>query len=66
VTHRKAGKDSVIDAKTHKVVKSIDTPTYPNSLALSADGKTLYVSVKQESTREKEATQPDEVIRITL
>nr|WP_159465294.1 YncE family protein [Scandinavium goeteborgense] len=66
VTHRKAGKVSVIDAKTHKVVKTIDTPTYPNSLALSADGKTLYVSVKQESTREKEATQPDDVIRITL
>ena len=66
VTHRKAGKVSMIDAKTNKVVKTIDTPTYPNSLALSADGKTLYVSVKQESTREKEATQPDDVIRITL
>ncbi|MEW5193577.1 hypothetical protein AB1Y92_06305, partial [Klebsiella oxytoca] len=30
------------------------------------DGKTLYVSVKQESTRQKEATQPDDVIRIAL
>ncbi|WP_409520787.1 YncE family protein, partial [Pseudescherichia sp.] len=66
VTHRKAGKVSVIDAKSYKVVKSFDTPTYPNSLALSADGKTLYVSVKQASTREKEATDPDDVIRITL
>lgn len=66
VTHRKAGQVSVIDAKTDKVVKTFDTPTHPNSLALSADGKTLYVSVKQASTREKEATQPDEVIRISL
>jgi YVTN family beta-propeller protein len=66
VTHRKAGQVSVIDAKTNKVVKTFDTPTYPNSLALSADGKTLYVSVKQASTREKEATQPDDVIRISL
>ncbi len=66
VTHRQAGKVSVIDAKTYKVVKTIDTPTHPNSLALSADGKTLYVSVKQASSREKEATQPDDVIRIAL
>lgn len=47
VTHRQAGKVSVIDAKSYKVVKTFDTPTHPNSLALSADGKTLYVSVKQ-------------------
>lgn len=49
VTHRQAGKVSVIDAKSYKVVKTFDTPTHPNSLALSADGKTLYVSVKQKS-----------------
>lgn len=66
VTHRQAGKVSVIDAKRYSVVKTFDTPTFPNSLALSADGKTLYVSVKQKSTREKEATEPDDVIRITL
>lgn len=42
VTHRQAGKVSVIDAKSYKVVKTFDTPTHPNSLALSADGKTLY------------------------
>ncbi|ECD9419714.1 TPA: YncE family protein [Salmonella enterica] len=66
VTHRQAGQVSVIDAKTYNIVKTFDTPTYPNSLALSADGKTLYVSVKQKSTREQEATQPDDVIRIAL
>ena len=66
VTHRQAGKVSVIDAKSYKVVKTFDTPTHPNSLALSADGKTLYVSVKQKSTQQQEATQPDDVIRIAL
>ena len=66
VTHRQAGKVSVIDAKTYKVVKTFDTPIHPNSLALSADGKTLYVSVKQKSTKQQEATQPDDVIRIAL
>ncbi|EJG6432562.1 YncE family protein [Escherichia coli] len=66
VTHRQAGKVSVIDAKSYKVVKTFDTPTHPNSLALSADGKTLYVSVKLKSTKQQEATQPDDVIRIAL
>ena len=66
VTHRQAGKVSVIDAKSYKVVKTFDTPTHPNSLALSADGKTLFVSVKQKSTKQQEATQPDDVIRIAL
>ncbi|HFI6469112.1 TPA: PQQ-binding-like beta-propeller repeat protein [Escherichia coli] len=66
VTHRQAGKVSVIDAKSYKVVKTFDTPTHPNSLALSADSKTLYVSVKQKSTKQQEATQPDDVIRIAL
>ncbi|ENA0608609.1 YncE family protein [Enterobacter bugandensis] len=66
VTHREAGKVSVIDAKTYKVTKTYDTPVHPNSLALSADGKTLYVTVKQKSTRQQEATQPDDVIRIAL
>ncbi|HIC0125793.1 TPA: YncE family protein [Enterobacter hormaechei] len=66
VTHREAGKVSVIDAKTYKVTRTYDTPVHPNSLALSADGKTLYVTVKQKSTRQQEATQPDDVIRIAL
>ncbi|WP_096176890.1 YncE family protein [Escherichia coli] len=66
VTHRQAGKVSVIDVKSYKVVKTFDTPTHPNSLALSADGKTLYVSVKQKSTKQQEATQSDDVIRIAL
>ena len=66
VTHRQAGQVSVIDTKTYKVIKTFDTPTNPNSLTLSADGKTLYVSVKQAGTRQQPATQPDDIIRIAL
>lgn len=66
VTHRQAGEVSIIDAKTNKVTKTIKTQVHPNSLALSADGKTLYVSVKQASSRDKPATSPDDIIRIAL
>ena len=66
VTHRAAGKVSVIDAKNLSVMETIDTPTHPNSMALSADGQTLFVSVKQAGSREKEPTSPDEVIRISF
>lgn len=66
VTHRKAGTVSVIDAKSYKLLSTLKTPEHPNSLALSPDGQTLYVSVKQASSRDKEATEPDDVIRIAL
>lgn len=66
VTHRQSGKVSVIDAKTYRVLETIDTPTHPNSLALSEDGQTLYVSVKQPGSRDKEPTSPDEVVRINF
>nr|WP_246236003.1 YncE family protein [Acerihabitans arboris] len=66
VTHRQAGQVSVIDARTYNVLRVISTPAHPNSLALSPDGQTLYVSVKQASSREQEATSPDDVMRIAL
>lgn len=66
VTHRQTGEVSVIDGQTLQVIKTLKTPTHPNSLALSADGNTLYVTIKQASSMEQEATQPDDVIRIAL
>ncbi len=66
VTHRETGKVSVIDAKNYRVLNTIDTPTHPNSLALSADGQTLFVSVKQPGSRDKEPTSPDDVVRISF
>ncbi len=66
VTHREAGEVSVIDAKNYKVLRTIKAPTHPNSLALSPDGQTLYISVKQASSRKQEATAPDDVLRVAL
>ncbi|EPR9084667.1 YncE family protein [Cronobacter dublinensis] len=66
LTHREAGSVSVIDAKSYAVTKNLTTPVHPNSLALSPDGKTLFVTVKQASSRQQEATSPDDVIRIAL
>ncbi len=66
VTHRKAGTISIVDTKNYQVKRTIKTDGLPNSLALSETGDVLYVSVKQPSSREKEATQPDSVMRIHL
>ena len=66
VTHRKAGSISIIDARSYQVKRTIKAPGLPNSLTLAADGNTLYVSVKQPSSRKQEATQPDSVMRIAL
>ena len=66
VTHRKAGEVSIIDASSYKVKRSVKTPGLPNSLALSADGKTLYVSVKQPGSRKAPPKDPDSVMRIAL
>lgn len=66
VTHRKAGEVSIIDASSYKVKRTIKTPALPNSLALSADGKVLYVSVKQPGSRKEPPKNPDSVMRIVL
>lgn len=66
VTHRKAGEVSIIDASSYKVKRTVKTPALPNSLALSADGKVLYVSVKQPGSRKEPPKNPDSVMRIVL
>ncbi|RZK05581.1 MAG: YncE family protein [Pantoea sp.] len=66
VTHRKAGEVSIIDASSYKVKRTVKTPALPNSLALSADGKVLYVSLKQPGSRKAPPKNPDSVMRIAL
>lgn len=66
VTHRQAGTVSIINTKDYQTEQTIKAPGLPNSLALSADGNTLFVTVKQPASREKPATAPDEVMRISL
>lgn len=62
VTHRNARQISVIDAKTNGVKHTIKTAAMPNSLAISADSKTLYASVKQD----EKAGGDDYVLKIDL
>lgn len=62
VTHRTARQISVIDAKTNSVKHTIKTAAMPNSLAISADSKTLYASVKQD----EKAGGDDYVLKIDL
>lgn len=48
VTHRNDRSISVIDARTHRLKHTLKTAAMPNSPVLSADGGTLYASVKQD------------------
>jgi DNA-binding beta-propeller fold protein YncE len=62
VTHRNDKQISVIDAKSYAVKHRIKTDAMPNSLVLSPDANTLYVSVKQD----EKSPQDDYVLKIDL
>ena len=62
VTHRNARQISVIDADTYDLKHTIKTAAMPNSMVLSPDGKTLFVSVKQD----EKASQADYVLKLDL
>lgn len=62
VTHRNARQISVIDASTYNLKHTIKTAAMPNSMVLSPDSKTLFVSVKQD----EKAPQADYVLKLDL
>lgn len=62
VTHRNDRQISVIDANSNTLKHTIKTAAMPNSLALSADARTLYASVKQDEKDNK----ADYVLKIDL
>lgn len=62
VTHRSDRQISVIDANSNTLKHTIKTAAMPNSLALSADARTLYASVKQDEKDNK----ADYVLKIDL
>lgn len=62
VTHRNAHQISVIDASTYGLKHTIKTAAMPNSMVLSPDGKTLFVSVKQD----EKASKADYVLKLDL
>ena len=62
VTHRNARQISVIDASTYSLKHTIKTAAMPNSIVLSPDSKTLFVSVKQD----EKTPEADYVLKIDL
>ncbi|MRS15475.1 hypothetical protein GJV06_11330 [Enterobacteriaceae bacterium RIT691] len=66
VSQRDSGKVLSLDATSYSVKKSWDLPPNPNSLLLSADGQTLYVTVKQAFNKDHSTRAPDNVVRIDL
>jgi len=66
ITQRESGKLLSLDATTYAVKQSWDLPPNPNSLLLSADGQTLYVTVKQAFNKDHSTNGPDSVVRISL
>ncbi|MCS2150637.1 YncE family protein [Scandinavium manionii] len=66
VSQRESGKVLSLDATTYAVKKRWDLKPNPNSLLLSADGQTLYVTVKQAFNKDHSTTGPDSVVRIAL
>ncbi|WP_368747922.1 YncE family protein [Enterobacter cancerogenus] len=66
ITQRESGKLLSLDATTLAVKHSWDLPPNPNSLLLSADGQTLFVTVKQPFNKDHSTNGPDSVVRISL
>lgn len=66
VSQRESGNVLSLDATTYAVKKRWDLKPNPNSLLLSADGQTLYVTVKQAFNKDHSTTGPDSVVRIAL
>lgn len=66
ISHRDQGTVSIVDADTRQTKRSVRAAPNPNSLALSADGKALYVTVKTPFTKTYAASGVESVVRIPL
>lgn len=66
LSQRESGKVLVLDATSYAVKKQFSLPPHPNSLLLSADGQTLFVTVKQAFNKDHSTKGPDSIVRIAL
>ena len=66
ISQRESGKLLSLDGTTYAVKQSWDLPPNPNSLLLTPDGQTLYVTVKQAFNKDHSTNGPDSVVRIAL
>lgn len=67
VTDRGAGSVSVFDAQSLALLHTIDLPDHPNSLAIDAKNRVLYVSVKNGNSADRSTAErggPESVARI--
>ena len=66
VSHRDRGTVSVLDADTHREIKTYSLPQNPNSLALDPTGQVLYVTIKGPFNKDYTASGPESIARIDL
>jgi len=66
ISQRESGNVLSLDATTYAVKQRWPLPPNPNSLLLSADGQTLFVTVKQPFNKDHSTQGPDSVVRIAL
>jgi len=66
VTHRDQGTVTIVDADTHETKRTVRAGPNPNSLALSAGGTALYVTVKTPFTKTYTASGVESILRIPL
>ena len=66
ISQRESGKVISLDGSSYALKKSWDIPANPNSLLISADGQTLFVTVKQPFNKDHSTKGPDSVVRIDL
>lgn len=66
ISQRESKKVLLVDAASYAVKQSWEFATRPNSLLLSDDGNTLYVTLKQDFNKDSSTKGPDGVARIAL
>ncbi|WP_413738309.1 YncE family protein [Sodalis sp. RH21] len=66
ISQRGSKKVLQLDAATYAVKNSWSFDNHPNSLLVSPDGRTLYVTVKQDANEDNSTKGPDSVVRIAL
>ncbi|WP_130833455.1 YncE family protein [[Erwinia] mediterraneensis] len=66
ISQRESGKVLQLDATSYAVKNSWSFPTHPNSLLLSADSQTLFVTLKQGFNKDHSSKGVDSVVRISL
>lgn len=66
LSQRAAKKVLQLDATTYAVKNSWSFDSHPNSLLLSPDGQTLYVTIKQDFNKDSSTKGPDSIARIAL